>query len=414
MAYILQLKRLQKEHKAMQLMNSEWKTVTLGDVCEIYRGGSPRPIKNYITSDPSGVNWIKIGDVSPDGKYINRTAEKILPSGIKHSRLVERGDFLLSNSMSFGRPYICQIDGCIHDGWLVLKKISNSFVPDYLYYILRSPNVSVQFDQLAKGSTVRNLNRDSAAKVLVPVPPLSEQERIVGILDAAFEKIDKIQRNAERNLANAKELFQQVLDEEMTPKAGWNVASLKDLTTNLGDGIHGTPIYDPSGDYYFINGNNLEQGRIVFRENTKRVSASEAKKNILNLTNKTLLVSINGTLGRVAFYQGEKIILGKSACYFTLKDPIENKYAYYIFSSDIFLNYAKKEATGATINNVSLKSMRNFKVYYPSTVKQKEIVCRIDALKVLLSRFEERCQKTIFDCNLLKEALLSQAFNGEL
>ncbi|MBO4491475.1 MAG: restriction endonuclease subunit S [Lentisphaeria bacterium] len=395
-------------------MKRGWQTKTLGEVCEIYRGGSPRPIKDFITTAPSGINWIKIGDVSPDGKYIDRTAERILSSGIKYSRFVERGDFLLTNSMSFGRPYICRIDGCIHDGWLVLKKINDSFIPDFLYYLLRSPNVSDQFDLLAKGSTVRNLNRDSVAKVIVSVPSISEQKRIVGILDAAFEKIDAVQRNAERNLANAKELFQRVLDEEMTPKKGWSAAPLKDLTTDLGDGIHGTPLYDSSGDYYFINGNNLERGKIVFREKTKRVSISEAKKYTLPLNDKTVLVSINGTLGRVAFYQGEKIVLGKSACYFNLRECIDKNFAYLIFSSEIFMRYAKKEATGVTINNVSLKSMRNFLIYYPNLSEQKSIVQIIRKFQERLFLAAQRSSETISICEKLKTALLAKAFNGEL
>ena len=92
-------------------------TRRLGEVCEVQRGGSPRPIKDYITDSPEGLNWIKIGDVEPAGKYITQTVEKIKESGLNKTRKVSAGDFLLSNSMSFGRPYILKIDGCIHDGW---------------------------------------------------------------------------------------------------------------------------------------------------------------------------------------------------------------------------------------------------------------------------------------------------------
>ena len=91
-----------------------------GELALISRGASPRPIKNFITDDENGVNWIKIGDVGVDAKYIEHTEEKIISEGIIHSRQVYAGDFLLSNSMSFGRPYILKIDGCIHDGWLVI------------------------------------------------------------------------------------------------------------------------------------------------------------------------------------------------------------------------------------------------------------------------------------------------------
>ena len=102
-------------------MNDKWDYKTIGDVCIVERGGSPRPIDDYITDDINGINWIKIGDTD-DSMFITKTAQKIRPEGMKKSRFVQPGDFLLSNSMSFGRPYILKIDGCIHDGWLVLRE----------------------------------------------------------------------------------------------------------------------------------------------------------------------------------------------------------------------------------------------------------------------------------------------------
>ena len=101
-----------------------WEWVRLGSICVIARGGSPRPIKQYLTDSPTGINWIKIGDSDKGRKYINQTKEKIIPEGVSKSRLVHKGDFLLTNSMSFGRPYILNVDGCIHDGWLVLSGYS--------------------------------------------------------------------------------------------------------------------------------------------------------------------------------------------------------------------------------------------------------------------------------------------------
>ena len=111
-----------------------WCWVSLSDVCNVARGGSPRPIKEYLTDDKNGINWIKIGDADKDGKYINSTKEKISPSGISKSRMVHKGDFLLTNSMSFGRPYILKINGCIHDGWLAIQNINKFYNTDYLYY----------------------------------------------------------------------------------------------------------------------------------------------------------------------------------------------------------------------------------------------------------------------------------------
>jgi type I restriction enzyme S subunit len=187
---------------------SEWPEVTLGELCHIARGGSPRPIKSFLTDSADGINWIKIGDATAgDGKYISSTQEKIRPEGLKMSRLVEPGDFLLSNSMSFGRPYIMRTTGCIHDGWLVLRDKSHRFDPDYLYCFLGSDLAYRQFDALAAGSTVRNLNTDLVKTVKVVLPPLEEQRRIVAVLDEAFAAIATATANAEKNIANARELL---------------------------------------------------------------------------------------------------------------------------------------------------------------------------------------------------------------
>ena len=199
-----------------------WQTTTLGNLCDIARGGSPRPIKQFLTDAADGVNWIKIGDATASTKYIYETQEKIKPEGIKRSRLVKEGDFILSNSMSFGRPYIMRTSGCIHDGWLVLSDKSGLFNQDFLYYFLGSECTYRQFDRLAAGSTVRNLNIDLVKKVEVLIPPLPEQKRIVAILDETFDGIATAVANAEKNLANARELFESHLNAVFTQKGdGW-------------------------------------------------------------------------------------------------------------------------------------------------------------------------------------------------
>ena len=176
-----------------------WCWVRLGKVLEIARGGSPRPIKEYLTTDNTGVNWIKIGDTEKGGKYINSTKEKIKQSGISKSRFVHKGDFLLTNSMSFGRPYILNIDGCIHDGWLVFSDTSDVYFKDFLYYVLSSSFANKQFAGKVSGAVVKNLNSDKVADSLFPLPPLAEQERIVAEIEK-FEPLiveyDKLEQQA--------------------------------------------------------------------------------------------------------------------------------------------------------------------------------------------------------------------------
>ena len=155
-----------------------WAWDRLGNIVSIARGGSPRPIKSYLSTEANGVNWIKIGDAEKNGKYIFTTKEKIKPEGVSKSRYVKSGDFLLTNSMSFGRPYILKTDGCIHDGWLVIGNTEAVFNQDYLYYSLSADFMYKTLLSLASGSTVDNLNSDLVKSLLFPIPPLKEQSRI--------------------------------------------------------------------------------------------------------------------------------------------------------------------------------------------------------------------------------------------
>ena len=182
--------------RPFEIPNS-WCWSRLGDINNIARGGSPRPIKDYLTDDKNGINWIKIGDTTREGKYIDSVKEKIRPEGMKKSRFVHTGDFLLTNSMSFGRPYILNVDGCIHDGWLVISPIGEVYTSDFLYHLLSSSFAFEQFTNVASGGVVTNLNSDKVADTIFPVPPLAEQQRIVAKIEKLFEQLDYIENSLE-------------------------------------------------------------------------------------------------------------------------------------------------------------------------------------------------------------------------
>ena len=153
----------------------------------------------------------------------------------------------------------------------------------------------------------------------------------------------------------------------------WKKYKLKDVCTILGDGLHGTPIYDDKGEFFFINGNNLKDGRISIKNDTKRVPYSEANKYKKPLNNRTILVSINGTIGNVAKYRDEKCILGKSACFFNVKENVDLNFIYYVVANQQFKNTITQLATGTTIKNVSLETMRNYTFRIPPLSIQKQI-----------------------------------------
>ena len=160
-----------------------WEQRKFSDLVLIERGGSPRPIDAYITEDPAGLNWVKIGDAPSMGRYITSTSEKIKLEGLSKTRQVYPGDLVLSNSMSFGRPYIMAVEGCIHDGWLLIRDTQNQFDPVFLCHMLGTPQMLDQYRMFASGSTVNNLNKELVGNAMVPLPNRDEQVKIGKYLD---------------------------------------------------------------------------------------------------------------------------------------------------------------------------------------------------------------------------------------
>jgi type I restriction enzyme S subunit len=188
----------------------DWEENTLNEVCIVKRGSSPRPIKKYITENEDGINWIKIGDTKNVNKFIYRTAQKITKEGAEKSRYVKKGDFILSNSMSFGKPYIMKSNGCIHDGWFKLE-VHNFIDVEYFYQLLCSPYVNKQFQNLASGSVVKNISGDLVKKVSLPIPSLETQKQIVAQLDNLQTQTKKLEIIYQQKINNLIELKKSIL-----------------------------------------------------------------------------------------------------------------------------------------------------------------------------------------------------------
>lgn len=188
----------------------DWEQCKLGELVIIERGGSPRPIDAYITEAQDGLNWVKIGDAPEQGRYITHTKEKIKPSGLSKTRQVFPGDLILSNSMSFGKPYIMGITGCIHDGWLLIRNNQNVFDLKFLCQMLGTKQMLVQYRRLAAGSTVNNLNKELVANAIVKVPETTEQEQIGAFLENLDNVITLHQRKLNQLLTMKKFMLQNL------------------------------------------------------------------------------------------------------------------------------------------------------------------------------------------------------------
>ena len=395
-------------------MKEGWEYKKLGEVCRIERGGSPRPIKDFITNSPDGLNWIKIGDTDPQGKYIYSTKEKIKPEGLRKSRWVEVDEFLLSNSMSFGRPYILKTNGCIHDGWLVLRDYQNSLIIDYFYYLLISPHVQNQFRTKAQGSTVSNLNTDRVADVNIAFPPLSEQQSIVDYLDSAFAKIDAMKANAEKALNEAKALFQVSLKEMLEPKEGWEEKTLKETCSVITDGTHHSPINTANGKYKYVTAKNIKPWGLDLRNIT--FVSEDVHKEIVSRCcpqkGDVLYIKDGATTGIAIVnpLDEEFSLLSSVALIRPDNNIMLSEYLCFALNSPSIYEQTRSQMDGAAITRVTLVKIKGFTIPLPSLSEQQSIVETLDSLKSKVDRLQENYDKISQECDALKQSILRQVF----
>lgn len=374
-------------------MKQGWETKKMGEVLSIERGGSPRPIEKYMTNSPDGINWIKISDATASDKYIYETKEKITKDGLHKTRVVNEGDFILSNSMSFGRPYIMKTTGCIHDGWLVLKQNGKKiFETEFLYYLLSSPFVFQQFNSKAAGSTVRNLNISLVSSVDVPIPPLQEQQRIVAILDEAFTAIAKAKANAEQNLKNAKELFESYLNTVDAEKTSLgDLVEIKTGKLNSNAMVDGGkyPFFTCSREIFAINNYDFDCEAILLAGNNASGDFNVKHYNgKFNAYQRTYVITIN---------EKQKIL-----------------YRYLYFQLLKSLKEFKEMSVGANTRFLKLGMIQGIQITLPSLEAQQNIVQKLDTLLTETKKLEAIYQQKINDLEELKKSVLQKAFSGEL
>ena len=277
-------------------------------------------------------------------------------------------------------------------------------------------------------SAQAGFNRDDLAGLMFPLPPFAEQQRIVDRIESLFAKLDEAKEKAQsvvdgfenRKAAILHKAFTGELTAGWRKKNGysstqWKLTMLKDCSCSIGDGLHGTPAFDENGDYYFVNGNNFSGTQIEIKPDTKAVSFDEFVKHKIELfPSTTVFVSINGTLGKTAFYNSEPIILGKSACYVNVNEKLSKFFLRYYFTSKEFIVYANAMATGSTIKNLGLKAMRNMTLNLPSIPEQDEIVRILDNMLNAMQKSKESAEQVIDQIDTMKKAILARAFRGEL
>lgn len=277
----------------------------------------------------------------------------------------------------------------------------------YIGYCLQGLDLS----KYKQGAAIPHIYfRDYGERTVKVEEDFEAQQRIVAYLDSSFAKIDEMKANAAKALSEAKALFQAELKKCMEKKDGWEEKRLKDCTSAIGDGLHGTPKYTETGDYYFVNGNNLENGKIEIKADTKKVDEEEYRKYKNDLNENTVLLSINGTVGKTAFYDSEKIVLGKSACYINVLPLLRKDYLRYYLMSNHFYDYVNKNARQATIKNLGLKEIRGMFIPIPPLSIQHSIVTHLDTLSKKVQELERNYNTILAECDALKQAILRETF----
>ena len=364
----------------------DWNVLTLGDYAQIFRGGSPRPIQAFLTTSDHGINWIKIGDVGVGDKFIESTEEKIIPEGVSRSRMVYRGDLILSNSMSYGRPYIMNIEGCIHDGWLVIQKYDKVFYRDYLYYALSSDLTMQQYVAMAAGSSVQNLNKEKVSKVVLPCPKISEQKKIA----EALSSMDALIVDLQKLIRKKKDIRQGTMQMLVTGKqrldgfeGNWvkiNLAKNSRLKARIGWQGLTTAEYLDEGYSYLITGTDFQDGRINWNGcHYVDYYRYEQDPNI-QVSNGDLLLTKDGTIGKVAFVSDLKRPATLNSGVFLVK-PITDAYTahfmFYVLESSVFKNFLQQLSAGSTINHLYQKDLVKFDLYVPPTKEEQEAIAGI-------------------------------------
>jgi len=392
-------------------MREGWKYKKLGEVCTIERGGSPRPINDYITDSADGINWIKIGDATEGSKYIVTTAEKIKPEGMKKSRFVHKGDFILSNSMSFGKPYILGIDGCIHDGWLVIHDDKNTFNKDYLYYYLGSPTIYSEFKRLAVGGVVNNLNSNLVRGVNVAVPSLSEQQSIVAELDKINELISLKKAQLSDLDSLAQSIFYDMFGDPITNEKGWKEGKMGEYCTITSSKRIFANEYCEEGVPFYRGKEITELSKDLPISIELYISHSryeEIKREYGIPTIGDILITAVGTIGNIWVVNDNSPFYFKDGNIVWVKDIKDFDPGFFKTILTIQISAYKHEmAQGCAYNALTIVNLKKMKVLLPPLSLQQEFAKRIE----LIEQQKTQISSTIKDLETLLASRMQHWFD---
>ena len=410
-----------------------WEVKRLKFISKKIQTGTTPPTNSEEYYQDGEIYWFSPSDFLDSQIYLKEAKKKlnrkVLDDGIV--KKIPKGSILIIGiGATLGKVGLLDVDATSNQqvNAILLDSYNNSKF--FAYFLLVSQEI---LKVISNATTLGILNQEKTKQIPLTIPPLPEQQAIANFLDYKTKQIDALIAKKETLLEKLDEKRSAIISHAVTKGLDpnvpmkdsgvewlgeipehWEVKRLNFLTKKIGDGIHSTPIYVDSSEYYFINGNNLINGNIVINESTKCVSNEEFLKYKLNLNKNTLLLSINGTIGNVAFYKDELVILGKSAAYIVLKSEISINFAYYVFLSQNTKNYFLNEVTGTTIFNLSLKSIKNTFFPAPPLPEQQAIANFLDHKTKQIDQQKLKIQQAIDRLKEYRTALITNAVTGKI
>jgi type I restriction enzyme S subunit len=381
--------------------NGEWEEKELGSISEIVRGGSPRPIQDYQTNDIDGLNWLKIADVSSESKYITETKEKVIKEALSSTREVNPGDLILSNSMSFGRPYILKIKTCIHDGWIAIRKISNKTFEDYLYYFISSESSQNYFQTNAAGAAVKNLNAEIIKLLPITFPNLKEQQKIASCLSSLDELLTAHTEKLEALKTHKKGLMQNLFPQEgeKVPKlrfkefekdGGWVITNVENNCLVKGRiGYRGYTTEDLVGQgegALVLGGKHIQNQLLELKDPTYLSWKKYYESPEIMVEVGDIIFSQRGTLGDCAIINKEIGPATINPSMVLIKDiTCDARFLYYILIGDSIQKEVQKNRSVGAIPMLSQKQIKDFPFLIPiNPNEQKKIADTLSSLDNLI------------------------------
>lgn len=385
----------------------DWEQRKFSELVTIERGGSPRPIDKFITKDENGLNWVKIGDAPEQGNYITKTAEKIKPEGLPKTREVHPGDLILSNSMSFGKPYIMAIDGCIHDGWLAIRDTNKMFDLKFLCIMLGTDNMLSQYKAMAAGSTVNNLNKELVGGTTVSYPSMEEQVK----LGEYFSNLDNLITLHQRKLEKLKEYKKGML-QKMFPKNGEKIPEVRfpgftndweqrklgdiaDVTKLAGFEFTEHVVYSDEGNIIALRGLNIKNGQLIL-DDVKYIDGSNfSKLSRSKLFIDDIMFTYVGTVGEVAIIkENDRFYLAPNVSRIRVKSNDSPKFISHYMRTDNFKNKVIFPLIATSSQPaLSMENIRKFTINIPINREEQDCLAKyFDSLDHLITLHQRKLE----------------------